>query len=138
MDSNEYAALALRTMSEETTLTVAVLGLCGESGEVADVLKKALAHGHDLDADKIKKELGDILWYVAACAHFLDTSMDEIMRANVRKLEERYPKGFDSKISRERYVTWQERATQGIAPLMNIAVLKVEKTDEEVGSPALD
>lgn len=74
---------------------VACLGLAGESGEVIEHIKKWVAHGHQLDQEKVKKELGDVLWYVAELATVMDLHLEEIARANIRKLEERYPKGFN-------------------------------------------
>jgi NTP pyrophosphatase (non-canonical NTP hydrolase) len=74
---------------------IAGLGLAGETGEVVEHIKKWVGHGHDLDVDKVKKELGDVLWYISELATVMDLSMEEIARANIRKLEERYPKGFN-------------------------------------------
>lgn len=104
MELNEYGRRALRTMSLDTTIVDGVLGLNGEAGEVADILKKARCQGHTLDIDKMKKELGDVLWYVAATAYFLHLDLETIAQANVAKLEARYPDGFDATISNARYV----------------------------------
>lgn len=69
------------------------LGLCGESGEIAEKLKKIIRdHGGDpskIDRDDIKKELGDVLWYIAVLAKELDIDLDEIAQANVEKLASR-------------------------------------------------
>ncbi len=59
-------------------LTVAALGLVGETGELADVIKKAIGHGHRLDVDKIRDESGDALWYVAEIASALLLDLDEV------------------------------------------------------------
>lgn len=66
MTPEEYLLEVRRTMSPETTATTLQLGLLGESGEVADLVKKATAHGHTLDREKLVKELGDVLWYAVA------------------------------------------------------------------------
>jgi NTP pyrophosphatase (non-canonical NTP hydrolase) len=70
------------------------LGLAGEAGEVCDLLKKVNGHGKPYDAEKLKLELGDVLWYVAAIALGHGFSLDELMVANVSKLRARYKDGF--------------------------------------------
>lgn len=97
MDLNEYQELALRTCSGESAkdpLMTAVLGLSGESGEIADHMKKHLFHGHDLSEDKILDELGDIMWYVAIGAKAINKTLDDVGAFNVSKLKLRYPEGF--------------------------------------------
>ena len=69
---------------------------------MADIIKKAVFHGHLLSPDAIKKELGDVLFYVAAIASTLHINLDEIAQGNVEKLLRRYPDGFSEKASRER------------------------------------
>ena len=96
---NAYQSEVMRTAASDSTpemaLAVLALGVAGEAGEVADLLKKHLGHGHPLDRDKAAKELGDVLWYVAALANRLGFSLEEIARLNVAKLRARYPEGFD-------------------------------------------
>ena len=75
------------------------MGLCGESGEAIDIVKKWLAQGHELDKEHLKKELGDIAWYLAEAATALDISLDEILQANIVKLQKRYLEGFDKEKS---------------------------------------
>ena len=70
------------------------LGLCGEAGEVAELLKKHLYHGHPLDREKLRNELGDVLWYVATLASDLGIPLSDVASANVDKLRRRYPEGF--------------------------------------------
>ena len=100
MTINEYQKLAMTTLnpelSEKDVLINGVMGLCGESGEAIDIVKKWLAQGHELDREKLKKELGDICWYVAETATALGISLEEIMEANIEKLRKRYPQGFDA------------------------------------------
>ena len=99
MNSEEYKAEVLRTYAQsddpKEKLTLAALGLTGESGEVADHVKKALFQGHAIDPDHIAKELGDILWYIALACDAVGYSLDEVMQLNVEKLRKRYPNGFD-------------------------------------------
>jgi NTP pyrophosphatase (non-canonical NTP hydrolase) len=78
------------------------LGLCGESGEFADHIKKGLHHGHKIDRDYLTKELGDVLWYVAVAADKLGIALEAVANQNIEKLEKRYPDGFDEEKSRNR------------------------------------
>ena len=100
MTINEYQKLAMTTLnpqlSQKDVLINGVMGLCGESGEAIDIVKKWLAQGHELDKEKLAKELGDICWYLAETATALDLSLEDIMAANIEKLKKRYPDGFDS------------------------------------------
>lgn len=110
MTFDEYEAEARRTSTrakgEELGaawhMAVMALGLAGEAGEVADLLKKKMGHGHPLDLDKLTSELGDVLWYVTALAECAGLTLDEIARYNVAKLRKRYPNGFTHQASRER------------------------------------
>ena len=95
MKANEYQKLALRTARPSADLIECALGLTGESGEFADLLKKRLYQGHKLDVNEATKELGDVLWYVAVAANILGVSLGEVMEVNVEKLKKRYPQGFD-------------------------------------------
>lgn len=100
MTINEYQKLAMTTLnpslSEKDVLINGVMGLCGESGEAIDIVKKWLAQGHELDKEKLAKELGDICWYLAETATALGLNLEDIMAANIEKLKKRYPEGFDS------------------------------------------
>ena len=107
MEINEYQNEAMRTASgmnyeNHSMLINAALGLCGESGEVADIVKKATFQGHELDINHIAKELGDVAWYLAETAYALDVSLDEVFQRNIDKLKARYPEGFDASRSVER------------------------------------
>ena len=103
MEINEYQSLAMRTVNTELSdrdiLINAVMGLCGESGEVIDIVKKHISHGHPLDREKLIAELGDVAWYLAECAYALGVSLEDVMRANIEKLKARYPDGFSSERS---------------------------------------
>ena len=101
MTINEYQTAALRTaqtdkLSASELLLNSALGLCGESGEVADLLKKYHFQGHDLDIEHIAKELGDIAWYLAVGAYAIGFDLEEILKMNVDKLKARYPNGFSA------------------------------------------
>lgn len=106
MTINEYQELAMKTvnpkLNKDEILINSVMGLCGESGEAIDIVKKWFAHGHELDREHLKKELGDIAWYLAEAATALDLTLEEILEANIEKLRKRYPEGFETKRSLER------------------------------------
>ena len=98
MDFKEYQELSGRTRSNEyfnrEVLNYA-LGMVCEAGEVGDIIKKMMFHGHDEDPNELKKELGDTLWYLANLCSVLGYSLEEIAEMNIEKLKKRYPNGFD-------------------------------------------
>jgi len=106
MNANEYQRLALRTLNPELDrkemLLNSVMGLCGESGEAIDLVKKHRMHGHPFDREKFAKELGDIAWYLAEAAAAIDMELDDILKMNIEKLEKRYPQGFETEKSLHR------------------------------------
>jgi len=106
MEMNEYQRLALRTAGHrenaEHVLTYTALGLTGESGEVAEEIKKALYHAHPLNKERLSQELGDVLWYLAVMAHELGIPLEQIARDNIEKLRQRYPEGFSEERSLNR------------------------------------
>lgn len=120
MTGSEYQRLAMRTNDGMATsrlefhveanrdvadiggLLNGCLGLAGESGELLDMFKKWIFHNKTLDREHAKKELGDVLWYVAEIAHSFGWSLDEIMQMNVDKLKARYPDGFSVERSEHR------------------------------------
>ena len=109
MTANQYQQLALRTEPEEiknsgmrNRLTQGLLGLCGEAGECADLLKKHLYQGHELDREHMAKELGDVAWYLALSADAIGCTLEYIFETNIEKLKARYPEGFDAEKSLHR------------------------------------
>ena len=101
MTINEYQTAALRTaqtdkLTANELLLNSALGLCGESGEVADIVKKHRFQGHDIDFEHIAKELGDVAWYLAVGAYAIGFDLESIFRMNIEKLEARYPNGFSA------------------------------------------
>ena len=105
-ESLDYAALLTRMNKLELEddcnlpqLLTAALGLTAESGEFSEVVKKIILQGKPYNEDNVfhmKRELGDICWYIAQACMALDTSFDEILVMNVDKLKKRYPGGeFD-------------------------------------------
>jgi NTP pyrophosphatase (non-canonical NTP hydrolase) len=86
-------------LSERDVLINGVMGLCGESGEVIDIVKKHLAQGHELNREKMIDELGDVAWYIAEIATVLDVPLEDILTRNIEKLKCRYPEGFSTEKS---------------------------------------
>ena len=74
----------------------ACLGLSGEVGEFNDMIKKWIFHEKDLDEEHLKKECGNIMWYIAMMCHAFKWDLDEIMQINIDKLKTHYPEGFDT------------------------------------------
>lgn len=106
MTINEYQSQAMATLNpalnRKDVLINSVMGLCGESGESIDIVKKWLAQGHDLDKAHLVKELGDVAWYLAEAATALDIPLETVFQGNLDKLKKRYPQGFDSQRSQTR------------------------------------
>lgn len=92
----EVRRTAIEGLSTRDDLLLGAIGLCGESGEVAEAVKKHVFHGTALDREELLEELGDVLWYLTHLASVLDTSLDDIAAINVAKLRRRYPNGFPS------------------------------------------
>ncbi len=102
----EYQEAVLRTASVRHSvameMAISSLGLTGEAGEFADMVKKHIGHGHELDREKAVKELGDVLWYVARLATLIGSSLEEVATENDLKLRKRYPNGFSQEASKAR------------------------------------
>lgn len=106
MNLTAYQQLAFRTARRDGDCDkrrlIAALGLAGEAGEVAELIKKQIGHGHDIQSQAIAKELGDALWYVACVATLYDLDLNQIAEDNIAKLRKRYPEGFSSAESIQR------------------------------------
>ena len=76
--------------SKDARVILSLLGLNGEVGELTDIYKKKYFHGHEVDQDSIKKEIGDVMWYMVLLCETLDIDMDEVMQKNIDKLQKRY------------------------------------------------
>ena len=106
MRLNEYQELAQRTsnraLDKKGHLFNGVLGLAGEAGECADLMKKHYFQDGRLFVDDLEDELGDVLWYVAETAAALGLTLEEVAVRNVEKLKKRYPAGFEAERSLHR------------------------------------
>ena len=120
MTGNEYKNLAMRTNDKMGTVRVAekidesfsseritenvdfggilnaCLGLSGEAGKTNDVTKKWIFPDSELDIEHLKKEIGDVMWYVALLCDSFGFDLDEILEMNIDKLKARYPDGFNT------------------------------------------
>lgn len=80
----------------------ACLGLSGEVGELNDMIKKTIFHGHAINMNEVRKEIGDVLWYLAMMCDSFGFDIEEIAKMNIDKLKERYPEGFSEYASQHR------------------------------------
>lgn len=112
MLANDYQAAAARTLipdaeaptlqGRQTRILWNTLGLAGEAGELANLVKKGLLHEHGLDTAKLQEELGDVCWYIAALCEVLDIHLADVLAGNIAKLERRYPAGWSTADSKQR------------------------------------
>lgn len=118
MNFNEYQELSKRTMPKPKYVMSMVvrksdlydgmaksnyaMGLAGESGEVVDLIKKEVHHGHQIEIEDVKKEIGDILHYAAGVATMYGFTLEDAAIANIDKLRTRYPDGFSKEASMAR------------------------------------
>lgn len=90
-----FVADMLKPMPKREQLVHCALGLVGEAGEVAELVKKEFAYGKKYDDNEMDNELGDVLFYLVAMAQQNGIWLHEIMEKNVAKLQQRYPKGYN-------------------------------------------
>lgn len=100
MTFNEYQKLTNRTKmtfaSFKDERSYLSLALNGEAGEVAEYVKKTLWHNKLDDIEEIKKEIGDVLWYLAALCECYGLELQDVAECNIEKLKQRHPQGFTS------------------------------------------
>ena len=99
MTLQDYQTEIKRFQNNKSTLATIALGVAGEAGEVADLVKKIVDHGiteyKGKDAlEALADELGDVLWYVARLTNYLELNLGTLARNNITKLDQRYPSGF--------------------------------------------
>lgn len=103
MNIRQYHAEVRRTTNDALdALPHGALGLAGEAGEVADLIKKCVYHDHPLDLDALIKELGDVQWYLVYLCNAIGVTLAEVMDRNAAKLRARYPDGWDTTRSANR------------------------------------
>lgn len=107
MTANEYQKLASRTISDDLTARQkeyhALHGMVGEIGELHSIYQKSY-QGHEINAEHAKKELGDLLWFIAEYCTVCGWELEDVMQMNIDKLKARYPEGFSAENSLHRKV----------------------------------
>ena len=105
MKANDYQMLASRTINKNLYLDEmeihAILGMASEIGELQGLYQKEY-QGYEFDEAHAKKELGDLLWFIAEYCTAMEWCMEEVMQENIDKLKERYPEGFKAEQSLNR------------------------------------
>lgn len=89
-------------LDKKDALINGVMGLCGESGEAIDIVKKWLMQGHEPDKKHLVRELGDVARYLTEAATALDVPLEAVFQGNLDKLSRRFPNGFDTGASVKR------------------------------------
>ena len=99
MTLNKYQELAARTINYSNTMAEieshALHGMCAEIGELHSLYQK-MYQGHQFDTDHAKKELGDLLWFIAEYCTACGLTLEDVAQTNIDKLKARYPEGFDT------------------------------------------
>ncbi len=103
MTGNKYQELVKRTMKFKngTAEMHAIHGMIGEIGEVHSLFHRVY-QGHDFDEEHAKKELGNLLWFIAEYCTAMNWCLEDVMQLNINKLMERYPEGFEAERSLHR------------------------------------
>lgn len=105
MTGNEYQALAARTINTELEQVErefhALHGMVGEIGEIHSLYQKTY-QGHTIDSTHMKKEVGDLMWFVAEFCASWGWTLEEVMELNIEKLRARFPDGFETERSLHR------------------------------------
>ena len=106
MTGNEYQKLAARTINPDATRADqeyhALHGMVGEIGELHSIYQKRYQGHYELNDEHRKKELGDLLWFVAEYCTACHWNLDDVMQINIDKLKARYPEGFSAELSNHR------------------------------------
>lgn len=105
MNMNEYQALAARTINQDLEAVQvafhALHGMVSEIGEIHGLYQKTY-QGHELHSSHVKKELGDLLWFIAEYCTACGWQLEDVAQMNIDKLRARYPEGFDAERSLHR------------------------------------
>lgn len=103
MRITEYQDKSKRTLnpklSKHDQLANMLMGIQGETGEVADHFKKHFYQGHNLDMEKVAEEIGDVMFYIANLCNLSGLDLGQILESNHQKLLKRYPEGFEKEKS---------------------------------------
>lgn len=103
MIASKYQEETKRTLNKDLSqrelLSNMGLRIAGEGGEIADIIKKHLFQGHELDKEHLFEEIGDQLWYISNLCNLCGFRIEDVMEYNVEKLRERFPEGFSEERS---------------------------------------
>lgn len=102
---NQSKKFINKDLSSKERIINMSLGICGEGGEIADIIKKHYFHNHELDVMDLVKEIGDVMWYLTNLASELGIDFKDVLQINYDKLSKRYPNGFNSEDSKKRIDT---------------------------------
>ena len=119
-DSAHYSEASERYADNAEMLHYAI-GICGESGELIDAVKKHVQYGRSLDLDNIKEEIGDILWFIARICDFYGWSIEEVMAGNIAKLQVRFPEKFTQEAEQNINTTEEMTALENAAKVEQLA-----------------
>ena len=101
MNINDYQIMVFRTVAQKDSVSMelhALHGMVGEIGELHSLYQKSF-QGHKFDKLHAKKELGDLLWFIAEYCTAKGWTLEEVMQLNIDKLRARYPEGFETERS---------------------------------------
>lgn len=97
-------------MISEMGLMHGVMGICGEAGEIMELVKKYVFYNKSFDIDALKEELGDLLWYMAQICEAGGFTFEELMDLNIKKLRARYPHKFNTEGAIDRNLDKEKEA----------------------------
>ena len=100
---------SLRVSTQNLRALHATLGICGEAGELVDIVKKQFAYGKEVDVVHLAEEMGDVFHYLIMLSNIYGLNFNEIVDANVRKLKARYPTGFSEERALNRDLEKEKR-----------------------------
>ena len=135
MNIKDYQKLAGRTLAvlltKEQNLHL-VLGMITEVGELADVYKKQLAYGKEVDTYNVREELGDLLFYIVNFCSVNEIDLEEVMEINISKLKVRYPKEFEQEKAINRDLRAERKVLEGKRRMILPGVQFTEISEDEL------
>lgn len=94
IETDQFGSGQALVTTHDMELLRGALGICGEAGEAAELIKKHVFQGHPLDYHKVILECGDVLYYIQLLLSHCGSDIEHAMYENIKKLEHRYPEGF--------------------------------------------
>lgn len=102
LTSEKYAEILLNLTEADIRMFHMSMGMCTETGELHDELKRCIVYGKEFDRTHVIEELGDLMWYIANMCNIIDIPLEAVMQINNSKLRARYPDKFDSELALNR------------------------------------